>query len=325
MFPDWLNILLLPLGLYLLVKGADWLVDGAAAICYRLKIPEIVVGLTVVAFGTSAPELIVNILASFSGNSEIAMGNILGSNMANVLLILGVSAFMVPIAVSKNTFRFEMTFHIAVILLLALLIFTGSFTGERFLTRADGFWLLASFGIFWAYTISITLKGRKSALEEELPANESQTMSKSMFMVLLGVLGLFLGGKWVVDGAVTIASKMGISEGLIGITIVAIGTSLPELAASVSAARKNKADFILGNVLGSNMFNILWVLGLSSVIRPMPYNSQSNMDVWGNIAVAILLFALTLLSGRKLRRLHGSLFLILYLGYIASAALFRAN
>ncbi len=232
-----LTYLLLPIAFVFLIKGADLLVDGASSIAKRFGIPSIVIGLTIVAFGTSSPELIVSVLASVRGSTDIAIANILGSNIANILLILGISAAIFPLAVKKQTTWKEIPFSLLAVLLVALmandaLIDGGSFSG---LTRIDGFALLSFFVIFLYYIFGIS-KAESADLEE--PAIRRYSLSRSWMMVFAGLLGLSVGGKWVVDSAVGIASALGASEALIGLTIVAIGTSLPELATSAVAAYK---------------------------------------------------------------------------------------
>jgi cation:H+ antiporter len=320
-----LSYFLFAIGLYLLVKGADWLVDGASSIALRYKIPELVIGLTIVAFGTSAPELVVNLLASFAGKSEIAVGNILGSNMANILLILGVAALIYPLKVAKSTAKIELPFSIgaaAVTGILAHNFFCGS--SALNLSRLDGAALLVLFVVFWIYTFRLTMTNRKA--NTEAVVEPTMSISKSVLLISVGITGLFLGGKWVVDGAVEIARAMDLSEGLIAVTLVAIGTSLPELATSISAARKKKADIITGNAVGSNIFNILWVLGLSSTINPIPYERTSDIDVVGNLIVGALMLVCLMVGKRfSLSRWNGVLFLSVYAGYILFSVVYRTG
>jgi len=245
------NILFI-IGLFLLIKGADLLVDGSASITKKLNISSIVIGLTIVAFGTSAPEFIVNIFASVQGNSEIAVGNILGSNIANILLILGISAIIYPITAKKNTVLKEIPLSLLAAVVLGLMANDMIIDGAGFsgITRIDGFILLSFFIIFLYYTFGIT-KSDEDIVEEEIKVF---SYSKAIIFILLGLAGLVIGGKWIVDGAIKIAEILNISQSLIGLTIVAIGTSLPELATSAIAAYKKQSDIAIGNVVGSNIF-----------------------------------------------------------------------
>lgn len=300
-------------GFYFLIKGADWLVDGAASIAKKFKVSNIVIGLTIVSFGTSAPELIVNLIASFQGNSDLAIANIVGSNIANILLILGVSAAIFPLAVKHGTIFKEIPFSLlgAVILwVLAndMLVDQASFSA---LTRIDGVVLLAFFIIFLYYSFGIAKVEGEGEEVKEMPTWQS------VLMIIGGMLGLALGGQWIVDGAVSIAIRFGMSEALIGLTIVAIGTSLPELAASAVAAYKHKADIAIGNVIGSNVFNVFWILGVSSLIRPIAFSPVLNMDIYFLVAITCVLF-LFMFVGKKhiLQRWQGVAFIVIYAFYI---------
>ncbi|HLD18040.1 MAG TPA: calcium/sodium antiporter [Patescibacteria group bacterium] len=307
--------LLFIIGFFLLIKGADLLVDGSAAIAKKMKISSIVIGLTIVAFGTSAPEFIVNIFASAQGNSEIAIGNILGSNIANILLILGISAIIYPISAKKNTVLKEIPLSLLAAVVLGLmandlLIDRGTFSG---ISRIDGFVLLSFFLIFLYYVFGIT-KSDKDIIEEEVKVFK---YPKAILFIILGLVGLVVGGKWIVDGAVKIAELFNISQSLIGLTVVAIGTSLPELATSAIAAHKKQSDIAIGNVVGSNIFNIFWILGVSALIRPLPFNLRSNGDIVMTIIASILLF-LAMFIGRKrvIERWQGVFMVLSYVGYI---------
>ncbi len=304
-------------GFVILIKGADALVDGAASVARGLNVSDLVIGLTVVAFGTSTPELFVNIIASFKGNTDIAIGNVLGSNIANVFLILGVSSVIYPLAVTKGTVWKE----IPLSLLAAIVLF---FTAndqllDRFgvsaVTRIDGLVFLSFFTIFIYYTFSIAT--RIEGMEDHVPA-KAYGWTRSILYILLGLAGLILGGKWIVDGAVAIATKFGLSESLVGLTIVAVGTSLPELATSAVAAYKKNAEIAVGNVVGSNIFNIFFVLGISSIIKMLPFQLKNNFDLGVVILSSMLLF-LFMFTGKKrsLDRWEGIVFLILYGSYIA--------
>lgn len=305
------------IGFIFLIKGADFLVDGAASIARRLNISDLVIGLTVVAFGTSTPELSVNIIASFKGNSDIAIGNVVGSNIANVFLILGVSSIIYPLAVTKGTVWKE----IPLSLLAAIVLFVtandqlldGSQVSD--LTRIDGLVFLSFFIIFIYYTASIAK--RIEGMEEHVPAKQ-YGWPQSFLCIILGLIGLTLGGRWIVDGAVTFATQFGMSESLIGLTIVAVGTSLPELATSAVAAYKRNAEIAVGNVVGSNIFNIFFVLGISAIIKPLPFQMKNNLDI-GVVILSSLLLFLFMFTGKKqsLDRWEGLIFLVCYGVFVA--------
>lgn len=310
-----ITYLLFIIGFYFLVKGADLLVEGSAAIAKKLKISSIVIGLTIVAFGTSAPEFIVNIFASVQGNSEIAIGNILGSNIANILLILGISAMIYPITAKKNTVIKEIPLSLLAIVVLGLMANDLIIDGEGFsnLTRIDGFILLCFFIIFLYYSFGIT-KSDKDIVEEEI---KTLSYLKATLFILLGLAGLVLGGKWIVDGAVKIAEFFNISQSLIGLTIVAIGTSLPELATSAVAAYKKQSDIAIGNVVGSNIFNIFWILGASAAIRPLPFSIGSNTDIAMTILASVVLFMVMFIGEKRvIERWQGGFMVTTYIGYV---------
>ena len=312
---------LFAVGFVLLIKGADWLIDGAADLARRFRIPEIVIGLTVVAFGTSAPELAVNIIASVGGNNGLAIGNIVGSNIANILLILGVAASIKGLTVKTNTVWREIPFSLFAALILGYIV-NDSLSGNSsvdMISRADGIVLVALFVLFLFYTFHIS----RNNLAEELPDSEdNRPLWKSFGLLLLGLTGLVLGGEWIVRGAVSLARLFGYSESFVGFTIVAIGTSLPELATAVMAVRKGNTDLAIGNVIGSNIFNIFWVLGLSATISPMDFNPEDNFSIVLNIGCSAVLFGL-LFVGRKqtLQQWQGTLLLFGYLAYLSFMAI----
>ncbi|MFA5995553.1 MAG: calcium/sodium antiporter [Patescibacteria group bacterium] len=310
-----LTYILFIIGFFFLIKGADLLVDGSASIAKKLKISSLVVGLTIVAFGTSAPEFIVNIFASIQGNSEIAIGNILGSNIANILLILGISAIIYPITAKKNTVLKEIPLSLLAIVILGLMANDMIIDGGTFssITRIDGFILLSFFIIFLYYTFGIT-KSDQDTVGEEIKVF---SYSKAIIFIILGLASLIVGGKWIVDGAVKIAEFFNISQSLIGLTIIAVGTSLPELATSALAAYKKQSDIAIGNVVGSNIFNIFWILGVSAIIRPLPFNTSSNGDIAVTILASIVLF-LVMFVGKKrvIERWQGVFMVTAYVGYV---------
>lgn len=307
------------LGFALLIKGADFLVDGSSSIAKRYGISNIVIGLTIVAFGTSFPELVVSALASFEGSNGIAFGNIIGSNISNTLLILGVSAAIRSMQIKKATVKKEIPLSLLAILAVFFLS-NDSFidgTASSFLSRGDGLVLLLFFSIFIYYTFGIAKE--RDGILDNVGDNKIKTRKTfvSFLMIVLGLTGMFLGGKWIVDGAVLLASSFGVSEMLIGLTIVAIGTSLPELAASGMAAYKGKSDIAIGAVVGSNIFNLLWVLGVSSLIHPIPYSFALNQDFLVLFAITILLLFLIYYKKKNiLNRREGVILLILYFFYI---------
>ena len=311
-----LTYLLFIAGFVLLIKGASFLVDGASAMARRLNVSDLVIGLTVVAFGTSTPELFVNVIASAKGNTGIAIGNVLGSNIANILLILGVSSVIHPLEVTKGTVWKEIPFSLLAALVLGVMANDQLIDQKNFsaLSRIDGLILLSFFSIFMYYSYSIA--GEIEGVKQHVQMEEKSTV-KSLFFVGAGLAALALGGKWIVDGAVVIAKNFGMSESLIGLTIVAVGTSLPELATSATAAYRRNAEIAVGNVIGSNIFNIFFVLGISSVIKPLPFNLKDNLDIGAVILASLLLF-LFMFTGKKrsLDRWEGAIFLVLYAVYI---------
>lgn len=312
-----LSTILFIAGLILLIKGADFLVNGASSIAKKMNISDLVVGLTIVAFGTSAPELFVNIYASINGNTEIAIGNIVGSNICNILLILGISAIIYPLSVKKNTIWKEIPLTLLAAILI-LLMASDRFIDNAetsFISRIDGLVLIAFFVIFLYYAFSTAKE--ESDESDSTEVIKQYSYSVSALMILGGLIALVLGGKWMVDSAVELATYLGISKSVIGLTVVAIGTSLPELATSAMAAYKKKSDIAIGNVVGSNIFNTFWILGLSSFISPLPFSEINIPDLYVNILASLLLFGF-LFIGKKhmLEKWQGWLFLLMYAGYI---------
>jgi cation:H+ antiporter len=306
------------IGFLLLIKGADLLVSGASSIATRYNISQMIIGLTIVSFGTSLPELMVNVTASINGNPGLAIGNIFGSNIANILLILGISAMIRPLPITKNIYFSEIPFSLVATLLVGFLANAALFSDVRSLTlsRIDGIILLVFFALFMGY-IYVVFRSDKSISADIPPEDGQMPMKKSIIYVLLGLLALYFGGEWVVKGAIDISVKFGLSETFIGLTIVAIGTSLPELFTSAVAAYKNNTDIAVGNVVGSNIFNLLWILGVSAVIRPLPFDVASNMDIMMIIvASALLIFAVAVGKGARIVRWEGGLFVVVYLAYI---------
>lgn len=311
-----LPYLLLVVGFVFLIKGAGFLVNGASSIARRFNVSDLVIGLTVVAFGTSSPELFVNIISSIKGNTDIAIGNVLGSNIANVFLILGVSSIIYPLTVGKGTVWKEIPLSLLAALLLGILANDQLIdkADASSLTRTDGLVFLSFFMVFMYY--SATIAKRVEGLEDHVPTRQYGPV-KSVFLVVSGLIGLTVGGHWIVDSAVKLAVRFGMSQSMAGLTIVAIGTSLPELATSAVAARKRNVEIAVGNVVGSNIFNVFFVLGISSVIKPLPFQPRNNMDIGVVILAGMLLFAY-MFTGKKrsLDRWEGIIFALMYAAYL---------
>lgn len=315
-----LTYILFFIGFFALIKGADWLVNGASALAGRWGVSALVIGLTIVSFGTSAPELVVNIMASLQGNTDIAIGNVVGSNIVNILLILGVSAVIYPLTVQKGTVWKEIPFALLAVVVLGFMANDAYFDGATTsaLTRIDGLVLISFFIIFMYYIFGLA-KGGNSAevVEDEKTDEEVISVSRSLLMIVIGIAGLVVGGKWIVDGAIAFATNLGVSEALIGLTIVAIGTSLPELATSAVAAYRKNVDIAVGNIVGSNIFNIFWILGVSAIIKPLPFSPALVVDIFVTmVATALLFFALFVGKRHTIERWQGVVFILLYVAYI---------
>jgi len=311
-----MEIALLVVGFVLLVGGASFLVDGSCSLARRLGVSDLAIGLTLVAFGTSAPELAVNLIASYRGNTEIAIGNILGSNIFNILLILGFSCLLYPLAVTRGTVWKEIPFSLLAAILVGITandVWMENCTAYV-VGRTDGIGYLLVFVIFLYYVYGMMKNGESSP--DAIPS-KIRSIFKSLLFVSAGLAALVVGAKWVVDGAIVIAQMLGVSESVIGLTIVAGGTSLPELATSIVAAYRKNADIAVGNVVGSNIFNIFLILGTSAVIRPLPFQASSNIDIGMTVLASLLLF-LFMFTGRKrtLDRWEGALFLLIYGVYL---------
>lgn len=303
-----LQFLLLVVGFVMLMKGADWFVDGASKIADKFGIPHLVIGLTIVAFGTSAPEAAVSISAALKGSVDLAVSNVLGSNILNVLVILGLASIIYPLAVKPSCVKIDIPFVFGISLLMLLL---GVMDGE--LGRIDGiiFWILLVIDI--VYMIKMAMKGQGD-MEEVAEADANDTVWKLLALIVIGGVLIVWGSDVTVNAATAIAQRFGMSERLIGLTIVAFGTSLPELVTSCVAAKKKETDIAVGNIVGSNLFNILFVLGTTAVITPIAYESAFIFD---NI-VAILVMAvlwLFVFKNKKLNRTGGILMLVMYAAY----------
>lgn len=303
-------------GLALLIKSADLLVGGAAAITRRLGVPPLVVGLTVVSFGTSLPELLVTMVSGFRGNADLAIANVVGSNIANVLLVLGVAAIIRPLPIQDSTVVSEIPFSLTAALLVGFLANAALFSSlpELSISRLDGGVLLFFFFLFMLYVF----KASRAEIGEHAGTGRAMQPARAIVYLILGIAGLYFGGDWVVDGALGIAQRLGVDDALIGLTIVAIGTSSPELIASAVAAYRNETDIAVGNVVGSNIFNLTWVLGVTSSLVELPFELVSNADIVMVIFSSSLIILAFVTSGRNaILRVHGIIFLVLYAAYLA--------
>ncbi|MCX7654212.1 MAG: calcium/sodium antiporter [Fervidobacterium sp.] len=306
-----LSILLLVVGFLFVTLGSDKVVEGSAAIAKKLKVSDLVIGLTIVSFGTSSPELAVNIVSSIKGNSDISLGNIIGSNIFNILVVTGLSAVVKSITVQYSTLRKEIPLSlIAAISVLAL----GN-KQPSIITRGDGVVLLLFFAIFMSYIFEMAKKDREMFEELEKTKEKQISLFTATLYVIGGLAGLVLGGRWIVNGAVDIAKLFGVSDKLIGLTIVAAGTSIPELATSLAAVAKGNNEIALGNVIGSNIFNIFFILGISATINPISYPTVLNIDVTLLIVITSVLVLLS--KDLKLSRVEGTLLFLTYIGYTA--------
>ena len=298
-----LQMLLLVLGFVLLVKGADWFVDGASGIAAKLRIPQLVIGLTIVAMGTSAPEAAVSISAALKGSADITIGNIVGSNILNIFIILGLASAIVPIAVAKSTIRVDIPFMLFISGVLLALGWDGT------VTLADGLIMLVLFAAYLGYMLYMAKKGG-----EEGDEIKDLKLWQALLYTVLGLVLIVWGADVAVDAATALARIFGLSERFIGLTVVALGTSLPELFTSVTAARKGNADIAIGNIVGSNIFNILFVVGLSAMIVPVPFTANFRIDTMVAIAAGVVLL-LCSLRQKKLVRWHGIAMLLGYGAY----------
>jgi cation:H+ antiporter len=343
-----IDILLLLTGFIVLILGANWLVSGASSLARRLKLSEMMIGLTIVAFGTSTPELVVNLVASFNGQDDVIFGNVIGSNIFNLLMILGISGMILPIVVHYKTVWREIPFALVTVLVLLLMVNTGREAGGPVLGRLEGAVLLSLFIVFNVYILhNIRTPGTGNGMDAKLDAGmeyrkadskadrkeerkedrkedrfdagtgTTRTPALSALLIITGLAFLVAGGKLVVDKSTDIATALGMSEKLIGLTIVSIGTSLPELATSVVAAFRKNSDMAIGNIIGSNIFNILLILGICSVVRPVGYNISLNQDLLILGAFTLLLF-IAMFTGKrkKLDRWEAVVLAISFLGYM---------
>ncbi|MEX2478202.1 MAG: calcium/sodium antiporter [Gracilimonas sp.] len=307
-------ILWLTLGLILLIKGADWLVNGATALAKKYNVSDLAIGLTIVAFGTSAPELVVNVLASGQGFDEIVFANIIGSNNFNLFVILGISGLITPLVVQSSTVWKEIPLSLFASVLLFILANDFFSSTAPIVTRIDGFILLVLFGLFLFYVYK-QLKSDPS--DAELPPSQGDlSQSRIWLFIIFGLGGLVLGGRFVVNNAIEIATALGVSEKIIGLTIIAAGTSLPELATSVVAAIRKNVDIAVGNIVGSNIFNIFLILAVSAFVKPISFNTSFNSELYLLGGGTLLLFAAMFTAGKKkLDRLEAAVLLLIFLVY----------
>ena len=307
-----IQILLLVLGLGLLIKGADWMVSGATALAKKHQISDLAIGLTIVAFGTSAPELVVNTFAALQNHHDLVFGNVIGSNNINLFFILGIAGLITPLVVQSSTVWKEIPLSLFAVILLFFLANDVLSPGVNFLSRLDGLILLALFAAFLFYVY----KQLKTDKQESIPDQKHFTNLKIWILIITGMAGLVIGGRLVVTNAVEMATAMGISEKIVGLTIVALGTSLPELATSVVAALKKNNDIAVGNIIGSNIFNIFLILGVSSVLTPVSYHPVFNTDLL-LLGVGTLILFIAMFTGikKKLDRWEAGALLLIYIVY----------
>lgn len=315
-------IIMIVIGFILLVKGADFLVDGSSRIAKKFHIPEIVIGLTIVSIGTSLPELLVSITSATKGYSDMSLGNVIGSNICNLLLILGVSASIRRLKLKKETRYIEVPLCIAYTLIFIVICNSGNM-----ITRPEAVILLVLFNLFIAYTVAMGIKGEKFDKEPELENADKEhdkkiklrkeSMLYSVLKIVLGMIGLKYGGDFIVDNAVIIAEYFHISEKVISLTIIAIGTSLPELVTSAVAAVKGNSDISVGNIIGSNIFNMTFIIGIASLIKPITYNIAYNMDLIIFLLAGVLLFLFQYIPPKNMvSKRNGVLYLVCYVLYM---------
>lgn len=312
-----LSIIFIIIGFALLIKGADFLVDGASNVAKKFHIPEIIIGLTIVSMGTSMPELFVSATSALNGSADMAIGNIVGSNICNLLLILGLSAFIKPVIFQRETRLIEIP-----ICLIVTIIFTIFCNTDGTISKVEGIILIVLFLLFIIYTIIMSKKGNKFDGTEESNELKVQdkpiSITKNILFIIIGIIGLKIGGDLTVDNATNIARMFNVSEKIIGLTILAVGTSLPELVTSVTAAIKGNSDIAIGNIVGSNIFNILFIIGVSALITPLAYNFTYNIQMVILIAATIILALFPAIPPKnEMSRMNGLIYFILYLVYLA--------
>ena len=306
-------VVLLIIGFAFLVKGADAFVEGSSSIAKHFHVPSLIIGMTIVAMGTSLPETAVSVTASIAGSNALAVSNAVGSNIFNLMVVIGVCAVLTPVAVQKSSLKIDIPFSIVCALLLLVL---GH--DRMMLTRVNGLILIVLFAFFILYMIRSaqhSMNTEDSEFAAEAADMKVMSVPKSLIFIVIGIAGITLGSDWVVDGAKTIASAFGISENLIGLTIVAFGTSLPELMTSIVAARKNEVDMALGNAVGSNIFNILMVLGIASALSPIAFIQENIIDIIILVGFSFIVWLMAW-TKHRLDKIEGLAMILLYAGYV---------
>jgi len=308
-------------GLILLIQGSDWLLEGAASLAKKFNIHKLIIGLTIVAFGTSLPELFVSIVGSTTGGTNIVLGNLFGSNIANILLILGITALIMPFPLHHNTIWKEIPFSFLTFVVVLLLSHKAIFGMQNMLTQIDGIILLLLFVLFIYYAADLIRERHEERVEAKEEIELAEPKFKNMYMVLgsliVGVIALYSGGRMTVDSVIVIAANLGISQYFISATVLAIGTSLPELFVSIRAAFRKEIDLAVGNIIGSNIFNTLFVLGIATIIKPIQTPNTLMIDIIIMMAATLMLF-LFMFIGKKnmLKRWQGVIFILSYISYI---------
>ncbi|MBM7661435.1 cation:H+ antiporter [Bacillus mesophilus] len=311
-----MTYLILLIGFALLIKGADYFVEGASKIAQTLRVSPMLIGLTIVAFGTSAPEASVSFIAAFDGNSDVAIGNVVGSNIFNATFILGVTAVVFPLAVQSETIRKEIPFALLAAVSLIVLIsdIQLQYSDVNIITRTEGILLLLFFAVFLYYVFEMARNNRDQT--ETITSDTVNTSwVKNLIFTIGGLVGIVVGGSLVVENSIEIALSLGMSETLVGLTIVAVGTSLPELVTSITAAIKKQTEIALGNIIGSNIFNIFFILGASATIHPLAVDPKIFLDMWLMIFVTFLLLILSR-TNHKISKLEGAILAIIYIIYV---------
>lgn len=308
-----MEYLILLAGFVFLIKGADFFVEGSSSIAKTFKVPPILIGLTIVAFGTSAPEAAVSMNAALKGANDIAIGNVVGSNLFNILFVIGVASIIYPLKVQKGTIIKEFPFNLLTSFVLFILCADISLQGSKtnVLTKGDGLILLSLFSVFIYYLVEIAILSKEDYKEETV----QMSLGKSIIISILGLAGIIFGGDWVVKASSEIAIQWGMSEKLVGLTIVAVGTSLPELVTSVVAAMKKESDIAMGNVIGSNLFNVLFILGVSAIMRPIPIDSAIFSDMIFLIIATVVGYIIAT-TKRTVGKIEGGFLAISYIAYM---------
>lgn len=303
-------------GFVLLIKGGNLLVEGSIVLAKKWKVSDLTIGLTIVSFGTSLPELVVNVFSNSDHCSDIAVGNVIGSNIANMFLILGSAAIIFPLSVRKKTLQAEVPLSIMATIILAILANNSiglSESGIYFVTRREGLFLLGFFALFMFY---VARMAKENILIDPVEKIEETSYQKAHLKIAGGMLGLFIGGQMVIAQAVEIAKMAGVSTSVMGLTVIALGTSLPEFVTSYIAARKQNSDLVIGNIIGSNIFNLTWILGITALVAPIPFNLHANIDLFIMLLANLLFLLFTIIQkGRIFNRLSGIIFILFYLLY----------